>query len=67
MGWRKNILKKVKLGVDILNRVCYNIGKQEGNGLTSSKGGEQMTVLEIIGLLNLLAVVIFGVISITKK
>lgn len=31
------------------------------------KGGDNMTVLEVIALLNLLAVVIFGVINITKK
>ncbi len=43
-------------------------GKQEGNGSTSLlKGGDNMTVLEVLGLLNLLAVVIFGVISVTKK
>ena len=31
------------------------------------KGGDNMTVLEVIALLNLLAVVIFGVMNITKK
>ncbi len=30
-------------------------------------GGDNMTVLEVIALINLLAVVIFGVINITKK
>lgn len=30
-------------------------------------GGDAMTALEVIGLLNLLAVVIFGVINVIKK
>ena len=33
----------------------------------TSEGGDNMTVLEILSLLNLLAVVIFGVINVTKK
>ena len=42
--------------------------KQEGNGSPSYiRGGDAMTALEVIGLLNLLAVVIFGVINVTKK
>ena len=43
---------------------------QEGNGPTSEpqwEGGGSVTVLETIGLLNLLAVVIFGVIQAMKK
>lgn len=41
---------------------------QEGNGKASYiRGGDNMTVLEVLSLLNLLAVVIFGVINVTKK
>ena len=47
----------------------YFFYKQEGNGSASWRyiGGDAMTALEVIGLLNLLAVVIFGVINATKK
>lgn len=38
-----------------------------GERLDLPKGGDNMTVLEALALLNLLAVVIFGVIDITKK
>ncbi len=48
--------------------VCYALACQEGNGEASYiRGGDNMTVLEVLALLNLLAVVIFGVINITKK
>ena len=38
-----------------------------GKRLTSIKGGDNMTVIEVLSLLNLLAVVIFGIIQIIKK
>ena len=38
-----------------------------GEQLDLPKGGDNMTVLEVLALLNLLAVVIFGVINVTKK
>ena len=54
--------------IDILTHVCYNIDVvKRGTARPPTKGGDNMTVLEAIGLLNLLAVVIFGVINITKK
>jgi len=44
----------------------YVIRKGSGK-VVPPKGGDNVTVLEILALLNLLAVVIFGVIDITKK
>ncbi len=41
--------------------------RQRGTASLLHKGGDNMTVSEVIALLNLLAVVIFGVINITKK
>ena len=38
-----------------------------GERLASIKGGDNMTVIEVLSLLNLLAVVIFGIIQIIKK
>lgn len=40
---------------------------KRGTASLLHKGGDNMTVSEVIALLNLLAVVIFGVINITKK
>ena len=55
-------------GLDVYRLVCYALARREGNGKASYiRGGDNMTVLEVLALLNLLAVVIFGVINITKK
>lgn len=40
---------------------------KRGTASLLHKGGDNITVSEVIALLNLLAVVIFGVINITKK
>lgn len=60
------IAKTFKISLDILARVCNNESVKRGTA-RPPKGGDNMTVLEILGLLNLLAVVIFGVINVTKK
>lgn len=66
-----DILKKfLKKGPDNTKLVCYIGVKQGRNGSPTypiQTGGENMTVSEVIALLTLLAVVIFGVIDITKK
>lgn len=38
-----------------------------GRRVIPPKGGDRMTVLEVLALLNLLAVVVFEVIKVTKK
>lgn len=38
-----------------------------GRRVTPPKGGDRMAVLEVLALLELLAVVVFGVIDVTKK
>lgn len=63
-----HISKCEKEGLTSYKPVCYARTRQEGNGEASYiRGGDNMTVLEVIALLNLLAVVIFGVINVTKK
>ena len=52
--------------LDIRRGIGYNNPRHEGNGLTS-KGGDNVTVLETLALLNLIAVVVFGVISVMAK
>ena len=66
----KIFLEFLKKGLDILVRVCYDKPVSKSGTARPpeiQKGGDNMTVLEILGLLNLLAVVIFGVIDVTKK
>ena len=53
--------------VDTPAKMCYIHIRREGNGLAPYIGGDSVTVLETLALLNLLAVVIFGVINVTKK
>ena len=60
----------MKKALDIVEEVCYIRVKQGRNGSPTypiQTGGEKMTASEVIALLTLLAVVIFGVIDITKK
>lgn len=65
-----------KIVVDILSSVCYAESAEGESPRRSTrgerldllqKGGDNMEILEILGLLNLLAVVVFGVINVTKK
>jgi hypothetical protein len=66
----KNFEKKLKKGVDNGLNLCYHIAKQGRNGSppnTKTAGGGTMTISEIIALLTLLAVVIFGIIDAMKK
>ena len=54
---------------DNIEQLPYNNNQARG-GLdlpARMRGGDNMTVLEVLELLNLLAVVVFGVITITKK
>lgn len=46
--------------------MCYDDCVERGTA-QPPKGGERMTVSEIIELLNLLAVVIFGIINAMRK
>ena len=53
------------------NAICYN-GPVSKSGTARPPdyiraGGDNMEILEALALLNLLAVVIFGVIAVTKK
>lgn len=66
----KIFLKFLRKGLDIVLQLCYDKPVSKSGTARPpeiQKGGDNMTVLEIIGLLNLLAVVIFGVIDVTKK
>ena len=55
--------------LDILYLVCHNmfVIKKAARLSTSFKGGGNVSTSEVILLLNLVAVVIFGVINITTK
>jgi hypothetical protein len=48
-------------------RHCSKIWASERDAVHLPKGGVSVTVEEVIALLNLLAVVIFGVLNLTKK
>lgn len=59
-----------KIMLDIWELPCYIEAKQGRNGSPTNpiqKGGGNMEVSEILSLLTLLAVVIFGIIDIMKK
>nr|DAJ21264.1 MAG TPA: hypothetical protein [Myoviridae sp. cttWQ44] len=43
MGWRKNILKKVKLGVDNTKLVCYYEGTESKTPINTKKGEQHGT------------------------
>ena len=65
-------LQKVRVplvpAVDTPAKICYIHIRREGNGLAPYIGGDSVTVLETLALLNLPAVVVFGVINaVTKK
>ena len=41
---------------------------REGNGSASYiRGGDNVTILEVLALLNLIAVVVFGILNVTTK
>lgn len=67
----EKILKNQQKVIDKYVIVWYNVNVSKGNGKAHPAdyltGGDNMTVLEVIALLNLLSVVIFGVIAIAKK
>ena len=42
MGWRKNNLKKVKLGVDNTKLVCYYEGTESKTPINTKKGEQHM-------------------------
>jgi hypothetical protein len=48
-------------------RHCSKIWTSERDAARLLKGGVSVTVVEVIALLNLLAVVIFGILNLTKK
>ena len=61
--------KNFKKGLDILQGYVLGYDQARGKRLDlhrKRKGGDSMTVLEIFALLNLLAVVIFGVLNAKK-
>lgn len=66
-----DFIKICKKGVDILVHVCYDKPVSKSGTARPpeyiTSGGDNMTVMEVLALLNLLAVVIFGVITVTKK
>ena len=55
----------------VLRGICYDrLVSKSGTARPPeyiTSGGDNMTVMEVLALLNLLAVVIFGVITVTKK
>ena len=64
--------KYLKLGLDLWVDPCYIEAKQGRNGSPTYPDTDRwevvkMTITEVLELLTLLAVVIFGVIEVTKK
>lgn len=47
--------------------LCYNRAAIERRQVVLPRGGDDMTILEVLALLNLLVVVIFGIIDIMMK
>ena len=67
---KKIFEKKLKKGLTRWGHPCYYTAKQGRNGSppnTKTAGGGTMTISEIVALLTLLAVVIFGIIDAMKK
>ena len=70
-GYATEILQKTSKRLGILVCVCYDKSVSKSGTARPpeyiTSGGDNMTVMEVLALLNLLAVVIFGVITVTKK